>query len=236
MNRLCVRAAAVLAGAAGALVLAAGVAQAHVRVSAPQAVVSQPATFDFRVPSEEQVARTIRVSVTVPSDVPISSVSPMADWISVTAKDRTGDTVITWTSQGGGLLAGDSTDFHASVSALPDRTSLSFDVVQTYSNGDMVYWNQAQVGATQPPYPAPILALGEATPGAKPGSPGTVPVPAGGPTPPAISVHATGSSVAAPAGVPGLAIGLAVGGGIAIVSAAVAITVVLRRRPSHGKS
>lgn len=242
MNRWRVRATVVLVGAAGALVAAAGVAQAHVRVSAPQAVVGQPAAFDFRAPSEEQVASTIRLSVTVPADVSISGVPPMAGWISVTAKDRTGDTVITWTSQGGGVAAGNSADFLASASALPNRTSLSFDVVQTYSNGDLVYWNQASAGGTVPPYPAPVLTLGQATPGATADSPGTVPVPAGPPTPapatsaPAMAVGVSAAPVAAStSGAGEFAVGLGVGGGIAVLVAAIAVAVLPRRRPSHGK-
>jgi periplasmic copper chaperone A len=233
VNRWQGKVAAVLTGAAGIMVLAAGTAQAHVRVSAPQAVVGRPATFDFRVPSEEQVAATIRLSVTVPADVTITDVPPPAGWIAVMARDGAGDTVVTWTAQGAGLQPAQSIDFLASASALPDRPTVSFDAVQTYSNGDMVYWNQQQVGATEPPFPAPVLTLAGATPGVAPDSVALTPTPRGAPAPkPSTPVHVT-AAPATPSSivVPQWTIVLGIGGGIAVVTAIfVVVFTVLRLR------
>lgn len=229
MNEWRGKAAAAVAGAVGIMVLATGTAQAHVQVTAPQAVVGQAAMLDFRVPSEEQVATTIRVRVTVPADVTIIDIPPVAGWIGVMAKDRAGDTVLTWTAQGAGVAPTQATDFLATASALPNRPTVSFATVQTYSNGDMVYWSQAQVGATVPPYPAPVLTLAGATAGATPDIAGitpAAPVVSAAPVPQAPSAAMS----APPAVVPGWVIALGVGGGVVILAGAIALVIVLLRQ------
>jgi uncharacterized protein YcnI len=249
MNQWRGRAAAVLTGAAGLTLLVAGTAQAHVRVSAQKAVVGQPATLDFRVPSEEQVATTVRLSMTIPADVKVTQIPAKTAWISIMAKDTAGDTVVTWTAQQSGIAPAAAVDFLVRAAALPNHPTVSFDVVQTYSNGDMVYWNQKQVGATLPPYPAPVLKLAGAAPGAAPDSAGLTPAPNGAaatasaPAAPN-GAAATASAPAAPrvtaaaptarnTGIPGWALGLAIGGSAVIGAAiATAAVILLRRRPA----
>jgi uncharacterized protein YcnI len=238
MNRWRRSTAAVLTGVAGLTLLAAGTAQAHVRVSAPKAVVGQPATFDFQVPSEEQVATTVRLSVTIPADVKVTQIPAKAAWISVMAKDTAGDTVVTWTAQQSGIAPAASVAFLVRAAALPNRPTVAFDVVQTYSNGDIVYWNQKQVGATEPPYPAPTLKLAGSASGAAPDGVAVTPAPQGT-TPsdsaapqgaaatPSAAPQVTAAATAGNSGVPGWLLGLAIGGG-GVIGAAVAIAAVFR--------
>ncbi|WAL67800.1 DUF1775 domain-containing protein [Amycolatopsis cynarae] len=172
MNRF-PRIAAPVAGAAAALVLLAGSAQAHVRVRAPQAVVGMPATLQFRVPSEEQVAGTIRLSLTVPADLTVTGIDPVGGW---TATPGAGSHEITWTAQPGHPLRPDQVaDFTVHAGPLPDHPSLGFVLVQTYSNGDTVAWNQIQAGPGAPEFPSPVLTVAGASAGAQPDlAPGSV--------------------------------------------------------------
>jgi uncharacterized protein YcnI len=231
MNRWRGKAVAVLIGAAGLTWLTTGAAQAHVRVSAPQAVVGKPTAVDFRVPSEEQVATTIRLSITVPADVTVKQVPAVTGWMNVMAKDTAGDTVITWTAQGGGLAPAQAADFLVDVGALPNHPTLSSDVVQTYSNGDVVYWNQPQTGPIEPPFPAPTLKLAGGTSGAVPDLPSLTPATSTTPSTPAKTPEVTTAAATAPAGTPGWAVGLAIAGGCVLGAAATATAVNRRRRP-----
>ncbi|TVT60233.1 DUF1775 domain-containing protein [Amycolatopsis rhizosphaerae] len=172
MNRF-PRTAAPVAGAAAALVLLAGPAQAHVRVQAPQAVVGMPATLRFRVPSEEQVAGTIRLSLTVPADLTVTGIDPVDGW---TATPGAGSHEITWTAQPGHQLRPDqAADFTVHAGPLPEHPSLGFVMVQIYSNGDMVAWDQIQAGPGAPEFPSPVLTVAGASAGAQPDlAPGSV--------------------------------------------------------------
>jgi hypothetical protein len=116
----------------------------------------------------------------------------------------------------------------------PGRQKRQLDAVQTYSNGDTVYWTQPQTGGTLPPYPAPALKLAGATLAAAPDSAALTPVPNGAvAAKPATPVQVKAASAAVPAVVPGWAIGLAIGGGLAIAAAAATVAVtLLRRRPT----
>lgn len=238
MDRWSGKAVAVLAGAAGLTAVTVGTAQAHVRVAAPRAVVGQPATLDFRVPSEEQVAPTVRVSITVPADVTIGQVPQPAGWIGLSARDSDGDTVLTWTSQGTGLAAAQAADFIVGTAGLPDRTTISFDVVQTYSNGDTVFWNQRQAGSAEPPFPAPTLQLAGATSAAAADEPGLTPAPAApvrdgtAPAAPAPAPQVTATPQIRRSGIPGWVLGLATGGSLVIGLVIGAATLWIRRRPS----
>jgi uncharacterized protein YcnI len=147
MRRVCT-----VGGVVALMLLAAGTASAHVRVSAPQAVTGQPATLDFRVPSEKEVATTIRVSVSVPTAVSVTAVDPKPGWAV-----QQGAGQIVWTADAQNAIQPDqATDFTVQVAALPDQPSVAFDASQTYSDGSTVDWNQPN--ATDQ-FPAPTLKL-----------------------------------------------------------------------------
>jgi uncharacterized protein YcnI len=131
----------------------------------------------FRVPDEEDAARTVKVRVNFSTTSPLSNadIKPVAGWTAqetmmtlakpVKMSDQTVTTAvqsITWTAPaGGGIRPGQFQEFAITVEGLPDNTDeLVMPAVQTYDNGDVVNWNQPTVaGQAEPEHPAPNLAL-----------------------------------------------------------------------------
>jgi len=144
-----------------ALVLTVAVpAFAHVEVQPASASAGAPATFAFRVPNEKDNASTVALAVHFPTDHVITvDVPPKAGWtVHVT---MAGDTVDTVTWSGGRIDPGHADYFAVTTGPLPtDVTELTFAAYQTYSDGQVVIWNQPEVpGHGEPSYPAPVLEV-----------------------------------------------------------------------------
>jgi uncharacterized protein YcnI len=158
-------------GALTALVVIAGPALAHVEVQPGTAAAGEPATFSFRVPNEEDNAATVSLTVHLPADDVIPSVqaAPKPGW----SADVTADAV-TWS--GGRIEPGHAEYFTITTGPLPtDVDSLVFAADQTYSNGDVVSWNEPEVnGGAEPAHPAPVLQLTGAQVGVDPAPATTV--------------------------------------------------------------
>ena len=154
-------------GALGLVVGAAGTAFAHVEVQPGQASAGEPATFAFRVPNEKDDAATVALAVHFPTDRVITvDVPPKPGWtVQVMMAGSTVDTV-TWS--GGRIEPGHADYFVVSTGPLPtDVAQLVFAADQTYSDGEVVSWNQpAAEGHGESTNPAPVLALTGATPSA----------------------------------------------------------------------
>lgn len=170
-----------VAGAAVTLLLfgpLAGIASAHIEVSAAQAVQGSVTTVSFQVPTEKDVPTT-KVVVAMPTDTPISEVlvKPMAGWKysvimakpSTAVKNDDGDTVgevvsrVTWTAVSGGIKPNEYGTFEVLAGPLPSVGALVFKVLQTYQDGSVVSWIEQQTkGAPEPDYPAPVLDLSPA--------------------------------------------------------------------------
>ncbi|HEV7172838.1 YcnI family protein [Pedococcus sp.] len=174
-----------LSGTAVALVLAATAASAHVHVIPDTTASGADAQLTFRVPSEEPVARTTRVVLTLPQDRPLPSVAvkPLPGWtVSVTEgplpKPMTVDgttltkapRTITWTASAAAALGPDQyQDFSLAVAPLPSPGELVFPVTQTYSDGTVVQWNQpSPAGKPEPEHPAPAFVVTAAAADATP--------------------------------------------------------------------
>jgi uncharacterized protein YcnI len=173
-------------GAAVVAVLAMpGLAQAHVTVQPGSAEGGSFSVVAFRVPNEQEKARTTQLQVILPEDKPIGSVqtTPIPGW-KITTETRhldkpiemfgeQLDTVVSqvsWTATGGGIGPGQFQDFDLSLGQLPESGELVFNAVQTYSNGDRVNWNQISADpSVEPEHPAPILTI--TPPSAKQDSP-----------------------------------------------------------------
>src|SRR4029453_8245635 len=70
------------------------------------------------------------------------------------------DLCVRWTATGGGIRPGQFQDFDLSLGQLPESGELVFNAVQTYSNGDMVNWNQISADPFfEPDHPAPTLTI-----------------------------------------------------------------------------
>jgi len=165
-----------------ALVLGAGLvlvtglpASAHVTVSMPVPPDDGSGTLWFQVPSEKDAARTVKLTVHLPTARPLAFVSakPMDGWKVTTTTKRFDKPVttggftltkaissVTWTATGAGLAPGEFTQFLISAGPLPDSGSVRFPTTQTYDDGTVVEWRQLQKkGAGEPDHPAPTIEI-----------------------------------------------------------------------------
>lgn len=184
-NRNIIRAAGVITAISAAMVAGAIAASAHVETDPGQATKGDDSTVTFRVPNEEVNAGVVKLEVTFPADHPIAEVNttPIPGWTVKVDKDKLPKPVhqnnsdvteavtkVTWTAQPGTQIApGEFLRFTVLAGPMPDTTDqLLLPATQTYSNGDVVQWNQppAADGAPKPEHPAPALKLvaGEETP------------------------------------------------------------------------
>lgn len=174
--RYAVRAAAV-AGLSGALLLGGTTtADAHVRVTPSTTETGEFSVLTFRVPTEEADASTTKLTITLPQKDPFLSVSarPVPGWTISTKTAKLpkpekvfGSTVteamhtVTWTATPGhGIKPDQFQQFSLSVGPLPDHPkTVSLPATQTYSNGDVVQWDQHSTGGKEPEHPAPAFAV-----------------------------------------------------------------------------
>jgi len=212
-----VRAAAGVGVTALAVLCGGGAAWAHVTVDPSSAPKGAEITLGFRVPNEEPTASTVKLQIVFPSDHPILGIDPRqtpgwTDKITTAALNppqNTDDGPVTqYVSEidwaGGSIPPGHFQEFYVLAQQLPtDADSVTFKAVQTYSNGDVVRWIQtAETGQPEPEHPAPVLTLTASSGLGDPNSSDT-------------------------AGIVGVILGA-----VAVVVAAVALIMVLRRRPS----
>ncbi|WP_395993548.1 YcnI family protein [Actinomadura sp. 9N215] len=164
-----------VAALTGASVLGlATAASAHVTVNPKTAEQGSYTKVAFRVPNERDNASTTKLVVHLPADHPLSSVSvrPVPGWtvkaekskLATPIKTHGGEvteavTRITWS--GGKIDPGNFQEFDVSMGTLPTNTNqMMFKADQTYSNGEVVKWDQQPAeGAAEPEHPAPVLKL-----------------------------------------------------------------------------
>ncbi|WP_329252507.1 YcnI family protein [Actinoallomurus sp. NBC_01490] len=175
------RVATVSALAGLAVTLAAGAASAHVTANPSTAEPGSYSKVSFRVPNEEKSADTTKLEVDLPADHPIASVSvrPVPGWkikvektkLATPLKVEGGELTeavskITWS--GGKITPGEFQEFDVSMGPLPTGVDrLMFKAAQTYSDGDVVNWNQDPGnGGQEPEHPAPTIHLVAAASGA----------------------------------------------------------------------
>ena len=173
------RAAAVAAIAPVVVMCAALPAAAHVTVHSDDPTPgAADSVLTFRVPNEEDNAKTVKVQVFLPTDTPLLGVlaQPTPGWqfrvrtVTLPKPIETDDGAITsavsqvtWT--GGQIPVGGYQDFNLAVGELPDQPgTLTFKALQTYSDGTVVRWIEtAPEGSPEPEHPAPTLQLTAAT-------------------------------------------------------------------------
>lgn len=168
------RAAAVSGLAALVLTVAASAASAHVTANPRTAEPGSYSKVSFRVPNEEQTADTTRLEITMPAGHPIASVSvrPTPGWtvkvteakLATPLKSDDGEitkavSTIAWS--GGKIAPGEFQEFDVSMGPLPtDTDRLMFKARQTYSDGQVVDWDQDPGnGGQEPEHPAPTVHL-----------------------------------------------------------------------------
>jgi uncharacterized protein YcnI len=178
IHRVTTRAAAVTATLGIVSLAAAGTASAHVTANPGQATQGGYAKISFRVPDEQPNAGTIKLTVTFPTDHPLTSVrtKPMPGWTAQVDKVKLDKPVtvegaqvteavrsVTWTADAGVRIAPEEfEEFDVSAGPLPEDTDkLVMPAEQTYDNGQVVRWDappQAP-GAPEPEHPAPTVDL-----------------------------------------------------------------------------
>jgi uncharacterized protein YcnI len=178
------RAARRLAGVAAlalpALVLGAAAASAHVTVTPETAEAGSYATLTFKVPNESAEASTTALKVDLPRDTPFTSVSvePVPGWTAKVVQaplpepvEVHGATVteapasIEWTADDAdaGIAPGEFLRFTVSAGAVPEGVdALTLPATQTYSDGEVVAWDQEASGDAEPELPAPVLQVAPA--------------------------------------------------------------------------
>ena len=171
------RLAAILCGTAASVLVLASPAFAHVTAHGNGATSGgHDAEITFRVPNERAPVSTTKVEIHLPTDKPFAGVfaAPKAGWkVVVTSvklttpivtddgKIDTAVSTIVWTATAGGTGPGQYDDFDIAVGQLPKTDSVTFKVLQTYSDGTVVRWIELNApGSTQEPeHPAPQLSL-----------------------------------------------------------------------------
>jgi uncharacterized protein YcnI len=164
------------AGAVGALAFA-WPAAADVTVSPSAAPRGGPAELAFHVTEDRPGAYTTQVELDAPEATPIAEIYPMSadDWAPrVTTRQLSqpvelihGTTTtevvssITWLRVTGPPAdPAKPAELRVSLGPMPTTATVSFTVVQTYSDGTVVRWADPPAsGGTQPAHPAPVVAL-----------------------------------------------------------------------------
>ena len=150
-------------------------AQAHVEVQPGEVAGGDFSVVAFRVPNERDDASTTKLQVILPQDQPLGSVqtTAMPGWKVQTATRKLDKPIemfgakidsvvsqVTWTATQGGVRPGQFADFELSLGQLPKTGRLNFTALQTYSDGQLVRWNEVSAdGSTEPEHPAPSLLL-----------------------------------------------------------------------------
>jgi len=221
-------------GAAG-LALLPATAGAHVTVHTDSTASGSFSALTFRVPNESDTASTVKLEVQLPKDTPFLYVSskPIPGWTvkmteaplpepveSEGTKITKAITTVTWTASGGAAVKpGEYQDFSISAGPLPKPGTIELPAVQTYSDGEVVKWNQpTPASGEEPEYPVPAFVITAAE--------------AEGSHTDAAPAPNAGEAAASPTdSTDSLARGLAIGG-ILVGAAGVATAVVAVRRSS----
>ncbi|MGC0366833.1 uncharacterized protein YcnI [Rhodococcus sp. 27YEA15] len=165
-NTLLSRALVTTVATGSAVLLAAGLASAHVTVVAPGAAQGGYSVLTFRVPTESDTASTTKVTVALP-ELKSARTEPLPGWTSVVDKDPTTLVAksVTWTADPGvGVAPGQFQQFVLSAGPLPTEETVEFKATQTYSDGTVVNWDQeALADGSEPDKPAPSLTLAAAS-------------------------------------------------------------------------
>ena len=176
LPRPLVRLVVVVLAAVVTVLASAGLASAHVGVASPDASPGGYGKIVFRVPNESDSASTVKVRIQIPTDPPLASLSvqPVPGWTATTTKtpldppvtDDDGNktteavSVVEFSADAGGIAPGQFQEFALSGGPFPDAASLTFPVVQTYSDGNESAWIDPTVdGQPEPEHPAPVLSL-----------------------------------------------------------------------------
>lgn len=221
--------------AAGMLAAGAAAASAHVHVDPEDTAAGAYTHLTFSVPNESATAKTSKIEVALPTDVPFTSVSvkPVEGWTArvitatlpkpVTVNGATmtkAPSSVVWTADAAHQIGpNEYQTFSISVGVLPDAgTTVTLPATQTYTDGTVVAWDEKTVdGQEEPERPAPSFVTTAKDAATADHHAAAAPVPAS-------ATSSAGSDGGAAAGWFGLAAGL--------VGLAAGATALARTRPA----
>ena len=177
MNPMVRRAATILAASAMGVLVFAAPASAHVTVDPVEAEAGGYARLDVRVPNESDKASTVKVEFNLPEEHPLASVqTKKVDGWDVKTEMRKLDKPIdmhgrkideavakvTWTadSKADGIQPDQFGEFPVSIGPLPEKGTLVFKTIQTYSDKTTGDWiDEPNADGSEPEEPAPTLEV-----------------------------------------------------------------------------
>jgi uncharacterized protein len=145
------RSLAPLGAVALALVVAAA-ASAHARISPPVSLANTLQLYSLAVPTEKANATTTKIVLTVPKGFSIDSFVPSPGWTRVLKQTGSGDSAViqqvTWT---GGNVPTEEDSLFQFLGETSGTGTYTFQVEQTYSDGEIVNWSDPETGADPAP-------------------------------------------------------------------------------------
>jgi periplasmic copper chaperone A len=139
---------------AGLALIAAAASSAHARISPPVSLANTLQLYSLAVPTEKANATTTKIVLTVPKGFSIDSFVPSPGWTRVLKQTGSGDSAViqqvTWT---GGNVPTEEDSLFQFLGETSGTGTYTFQVEQTYSDGQIVDWNQAESQAN----PAPTI-------------------------------------------------------------------------------
>jgi uncharacterized protein YcnI len=156
-------------------------ADAHVKISPNTAAPGDDIVITFRVPNEMENAGTVKVEIDLPTKTPFAGAAyqTVPGWTAriVSAKlpkpivnDGVQVTeapvkVIYTANPGVEIKVGQFQEFPIALDLTPNTGSVEFPTLQTYSNGQIVKWNEkTSASGEEPDNPAPTLYINDAPP------------------------------------------------------------------------
>jgi uncharacterized protein YcnI len=144
----------VIACTAAAALLAAASASAHARLSPAVSVSGELQLYSLAVPTEKENATTTKIVLTVPKGFSIDSFVPSPGWHRVLQQTGSGEDAViqkvTWT---GGNVPTEEDSLFQFLAQPASSGTYTFQVEQTYSDGSVVNWADAETGED----PAPTI-------------------------------------------------------------------------------
>lgn len=173
-NRRTLSTSAVALTTAGLMALGLGAASAHVSVAPASTTEDGYSQLTFSVPNESETAATNKLEVQLPTEQPFTSVrvKPVEGWTAEVVTGALPEPVTTadgatlteaplsvvWTAEPGAEISQQEYQtFSISVGRLPEAgTTVMLPATQSYTDGDVVEWDDEVVeGAEEPEKPAP---------------------------------------------------------------------------------
>ncbi|HEX4441997.1 MAG TPA: YcnI family protein [Galbitalea sp.] len=156
-------------------------ASAHVKIAPNTAAAGDDIEVTFRVPNEEEKAGTVRVEIDLPTKTPFADAEyqPVTGWSARIVEAKLPKPIrndgvevtqapvkIIYTAKPGvEIKAGQFQEFPVALDLTPDTGSVEFPTIQTYSNGDVVKWNEpTPADGDEPDNPAPTLYINDPPP------------------------------------------------------------------------